>query len=221
MVFKKHLIVEGIFDKLFFDILLSSLTINDVDVKTPNKNGIAYNGKGNAIDLFASSLLNIYSGSVERLALIIDSDFSDISSQGFRNTLNVIIDKARSKGFDIKTLPTNYKNGILLKSDSCGFDVALWIMPNNKSDGYIEYLLFDALNEVKSNITSEATSIIAKTKVKEYPSHHEMKARLAIAMAMLENPGRNISHLIDKNILDYKNNPSLKNIITFLSTYFK
>ncbi|MDR2176571.1 MAG: hypothetical protein LBP20_00825 [Treponema sp.] len=44
------------------------MTINDVDVKTPNKNGIAYNGKGNAIDLFASSLLNIRSGSIERLA---------------------------------------------------------------------------------------------------------------------------------------------------------
>jgi hypothetical protein len=220
MVFKKHLIVEGIFDKLFFDALFSALTINDVDVKTPNKNGIAYNGKGNAVDLFVSSLLNIHSGSIEKLALVIDSDFSDISSQGFRNTLKVIIEKARSKGFDIKTLPANYKNGILLKNDSCRFDVALWIMPNNKLDGYIEYLLFDALNAVKSNITSEATSIIAKIKAKEYPLHHEMKAKLAIAMAMMENPGRNISHLIDKNILDYENNSSLKDIITFLRVYF-
>ncbi|MDR0719292.1 MAG: hypothetical protein LBF78_06615, partial [Treponema sp.] len=95
MLFRKHLIVEGVFDKLFFDALLSALTINDVDVKTPNKNGIAYNGKGNAVDLFASSLLNIHSGSIERLALVVDSDFSDISLQGFRNTLNRIIEKTR------------------------------------------------------------------------------------------------------------------------------
>jgi hypothetical protein len=165
--------------------------------------------------------LNIHSGSIERLALVVDSDFSDISLQGFRNTLNRIIEKTRSKGFDVKTSPANYKNGILLKNDSCGYDVALWIMPNNQLDGYIEYLLFDALNVVKSNITSEATSIIAKSRAKEYPPHHEMKAKLAIAMAMLENPGRNISHLIDKNILDYENNSSLKGIITFLCAYFK
>jgi hypothetical protein len=218
---KKLLIVEGHFDKLFFDALLPALNIHDVDVKTPNKNGVAYNGKGNAINLFAASLLNIRSGSIEKLALIIDSDFSTISSQGFRNTLNAVIERTSAKKFEIKTSPTSYQSGILFKNDSSGIDAALWIMPNNKEDGYIEYFLFDALSNVKSDITSEAANIIAKMKAKEYPVHHETKAKLAVAMAMLENPGRNISHLIEKDILDCKNNPFLKRFTTFLSTYFK
>ena len=221
MTFKKQLIVEGVFDKLFFDALLQALGINNVDVITPQKNGIAYNGKGNAIDLFTTILLNVQSGSIEKLALIIDSDFSEISSQGFRNTLNILIEKIRHRGFDIKTQPANYRDGILFKNDSCELDVALWIMPDNKMDGYLEYLLFDALNAVKPNITSEATDIISRIKTKEYPAHHEMKAKLAIAMAMLENPGRNISHLIGKNILDYRNNKSLKTFTTFLCGYFE
>jgi hypothetical protein len=187
----------------------------------PQKSGIAYNGKGNAIDLFVSTLLNIQSGSIERLALIIDSDFSHISSQGFRNTLNTIIEKTRTKGFDIKTQPVNYQNGILLKNDAHELDVALWIMPDNKIDGYLEYLLFSALGAAKTDITSEATEIISKIKTKEYPAHHEMKAKLAIAMAMLENPGRNISHLIEKNILDYGNNQYLKTFTIFLRDYFR
>jgi len=219
--FKKYLIVEGVYDKLFFDALLPAIDINDVDVKIPNKNGIAYNGKGNAIDLFESMLLNIQSGNTEKLALVIDSDFTKISSQGFRNTLDKLIEKTNKKGYDIKTQPVDYHKGILFKKDACEFDVALWIMPDNKMDGYLEYLLFNALNMTKTNITSEATNIISKIKNKEYPAHHEMKAKLAIAMAMLENPGRNISHLINKNILDYKNNHYLKAFITFLCDYFR
>jgi hypothetical protein len=220
MLFKKQLIVEGVFDKLFFDALLSGLAIKDVDVKTPHRSGIAYNGKGNAIDLFVSSLLNILSGNIEKLALVIDADFADISSQGFRNTLDAVVKKTCCKGFDIKTMPTNYQNGIFLKNDACGLDAALWIMPNNNFDGYLEFLIFKALDMVKPNITFEAASIIAKIKTKEYPAHHEMKAKLAVAMAMLENPGRNISHLIEKNILDYRNNQYLKAFINFLCNYF-
>ena len=165
--------------------------------------------------------MNIQSGSIERLALIIDSDFSHISSQGFRNTLDKIIEKTRTKGFDIKTQPVNYQNGILLKNDAYEMDVALWIMPDNKIDGYLEYVLFSALSAAKTNITSEATDIISKIKTKEYPAHHEMKAKLAIAMAMLENPGRNISHLIEKNILDYENNQYLRTFTAFLRDYFR
>jgi hypothetical protein len=216
----KNLVVEGVFDKLFFDALFAGLGINDVEVKTPRNDGLSYNGKGNAIDLFASSLLNVHSGSIKKLALIIDSDFSELSSEGFHNTLSKVIEKTRNKKFEIKTQPANYKNGILLRNDSCGLDVALWIMPDNKKDGYLEYLLFNALKTVKTDITNEATNIIEKIKTKEYPAHHEMKAMLAVAMAMLENPGRNISHLINKDILDYKNNPYLRTFITFLCDYF-
>ena len=218
---KKYLIVEGVYDKIFFEALLLALGVNDVEIKTPINNGLSYNGKGNAINLFVSSLLSIRSGSIKKLALIVDSDFSKISSQGFRNTLDAVIAKTRAKGFDIKTQPVNYKDGILLKNDSCELDAALWIMPDNKMDGYIEYLLFDALSLVKTDITSEATSIIEKSKTKEYPAHHEMKAKLAIAMAMLENPGRNISHLINKNILNYKDNKLLNYFTNFLFDYFK
>jgi hypothetical protein len=221
MLSKKYLIVEGVFDKLFFDALLPALGIKDVEIKTPQNNGIAYNGKGNAIDLYVTMLLGIPSGGTERLALIIDADFSEISSQGFRTTLNTLIEKTSTKGFDIKTQATDYRNGILFKNDAYKLDVALWIMPDNKIDGYLEYLLFNALSAVKTNITTEATDIISKIKTKEFPAHHEMKAKLAIAMAMLENPGRNISHLIDKNILNYGNNQYLKTFTTFLCNYFR
>lgn len=220
MSVKKYLVVEGIFDKAFYDALLPAIGIRNVDVKTPNDSGIAYNGKGNAIDLFATILLSLQSDSAAKLAIIVDADFTDIHSQGFRSTLNNLLEKSKSKGFNLKTKPGNYQNGILLKSDKCKNDAAVWIMPDNKKDGYLEYLLFDALDAVKNDITSEAISIISKMKHSEYPAHHEMKAKLAVAMAMLENPGRNISHLIGKNIIKYDDNQYLKNLKTFLCNYF-
>jgi hypothetical protein len=212
----KLLIVEGTFDKSFFEALLSALKIKDVEVKTPG-----CNGKGNAIKLFTTSLKMAKSGDVERLALIIDSDFSDISSQGFRKTLNDVIDKVTVEGFTVKTSAAAYQNGILLEDKAYSAVAALWIMPDNKTDGYIEYLLFEALNAVKPDMATEAADIVEKIRNKEYPHHHEMKANLAVAMAMLDNPGRNISRLISKNILDYRNNPSLKKLTSFLSSFFK
>ncbi|MDR0965413.1 MAG: hypothetical protein LBM75_02715 [Myxococcales bacterium] len=93
-------------------------------------------------------------------------------------------------------------------------------MPNNKSDGYLENLLFDALKLEKPELASESEDIVLKFKNKAYPPHHETKAKLAIAMAMLENPGRNISHLIEKDILNHNTNDILGNFISFLKSYF-
>jgi hypothetical protein len=221
MQVKKQLIVEGYFDKMFMDSLLKSSGIKDVDVKMPQAIGTQYGGKGNAINVFASALNLLNDGSLEKIALVIDADFVDISSQGFRNTLQTIKDKTSVKGFNIKTQPVNYRNGIYFKKDSLDVDVAIWIMPDNHLDGYIEYLLFEALKTTKTSIICEMEGIISGMKNKEYPKHHEMKAKLAIAMAMLENPGRNITHLVEKDILNHNHNPVLKNFINFLEYYFK
>jgi hypothetical protein len=219
--YTKKLIVEGYFDKLFLDILLQSMKLKDVEVKTPQKNGIMHGGKGNAISVFVSALKLLNDGSIEKLALIVDADFSNISSQGFRKTFDEISVKVNSEGFDIKTASSKFKNGIYYKKESIGVDVAVWIMPNNGLDGYLEYLLFDAFKVTKPQIVSEAEKIIDRLQNKEYPPHHEMKAKLAISMAMLENPGRNISHLVEKNILNYSHNPVLQDFVDFLKNYFQ
>jgi hypothetical protein len=218
---KKQLIVEGYFDKLFFGALLRSMGVDDVDVKMPQSAGASYGGKGNAISVFYSALGLLNDGSIENLALIVDADFVEISSQGFRNTLKEINKQLDIKDFKLKTMAAKYKNGLIYRKDSLGIDVAVWIMPDNSSDGYLEYMLFNALHEKRSLIATEATTIVSGLKNKEYAPHHERKAKLAVAMAMLENPGRNISHLIESDILDHNNNSILKDFIEFLKQFYK
>ncbi|GHU58111.1 hypothetical protein FACS189444_1290 [Spirochaetia bacterium] len=132
-----------------------------------------------------------------------------------------IKDKIGKKGFNLTTSPTNYKAGLFFRNSSLDVDIAVWIMPNNGLNGYLEYLLFDALKTTKSAICIDAEKIISTLKNSEYPKHHEMKAKLAVAMAILENPGRNISHLIEKDILDGKHNQVLKEFTNFLQQFYK
>ncbi|MDR1231963.1 MAG: hypothetical protein LBK61_11270 [Spirochaetaceae bacterium] len=218
---KKRLIVEGYFDKLFQDALLRSLGMSDIEVTIPQTSGSPYGGKGNAINLFASATHLLYDGSLEKLALIVDADFENISSQGFGKTLENIEEKVNAKGFEKQTKPVNYKTGIYFTKESPKVKIAAWIMPNNSINGYLEYLLFEALKMTKSSITNETENIVSKIQNKEYPPHHEMKAKLAVAMAMMENPGRNISHLMEKDMLDCNNNIKLRDFIEFLSEYFE
>jgi hypothetical protein len=221
MIYKKQIFVEGYFDKLFLESLLHSLNLKDIEVKMPQMTGVSYGGKGNAISVFSSALNLLNDGSIENLALIVDADFTAISSQGFSNTLQAIKDKVEIKGFRLTKSSKNYETGLFFRNDSLKVDIAVWIMPNNGFDGYLEYLLFNALKITKSLIAADAIKISSALRNKEYPEHHEMKAELAIAMAMLENPGRNISHLIEKDILNYNNNPVLKNFTDFLKQFYK
>ena len=217
---KQYLIVEGYFDKLFYSSLLPKIGRKDINITTPNRNGTGYNGKHNAIDLCCKLIDQMLDGSIDKIGLIIDSDFNDISSQGFVNSLDYIKAKLSDKGFDIKTKPVKYNDGLHFYHSGLNKDIALWLMPDNKNDGYLEYLLFEALTETKSDLTAEAIQIISSLKNKEYPSHHECKAKLAIAMSMLDNPGRNITHLIEKDIVNLHANKKMDKLLNFLTTYF-
>ncbi|MDR0965414.1 MAG: hypothetical protein LBM75_02720 [Myxococcales bacterium] len=130
---KNLLIVEGKFDKEFLENLLKRIGIS-VEIVTPQtSSGAGYGGKGNAITLFISSLKRLEQGSLEKLALVIDADFSNIHTQGFQNTLKSLLDpkngKLKETGFDIRTKSNEYQSGLFFRNESLECDIALWIMP--------------------------------------------------------------------------------------------
>jgi len=93
-------------------------------------------------------------------------------------------------------------------------------MPDNKNEGYLEYLLVEAIDSANKQSREEAGKICNELKNYTFPEHHRQKSLLAIFMAMQENPGRNITHLIEKNYIDFKNE-KMKKLISFITDYYK
>ncbi|MDM8523712.1 hypothetical protein QUF80_10100 [Desulfococcaceae bacterium HSG8] len=217
---KKYLIVEGYYDFLFYTSLFNKLKIKDIKIIPPQSLGFRYNGKGNTITLLKDLIKQFYDGSVEKIGIIVDADFKDISKQGFHNTLHDIKGKVEKYGYEPFTKPNDYHNGIILKSSKGLPDIAVWIMPDDKNEGYLEYLLLDVIDSSNKRSTEEAGKICNDLKNYSFPEHHRQKSFLAIFMAMQENPGRNITHLIEKDYIDFQNG-KMEKLINFIIDYYK
>lgn len=108
----------------------------------------------------------------------------------------------------------------MLKSSKGLPDIAVWIMPDNKNEGYLEYLLLEVIDSANEQSKEEAKKICTNLKNYSFPEHHRQKSFLAIFMAMQENPGRNITHLIEKGYIDFKN-VKMEKLINFIVNYYK
>jgi len=216
---KKYLIVEGYYDFLFYTSLFNKLNIKGIKIIPPQSFGFQYNGKGNSMGLLNDLVKQFYDGRVEKIGIIVDADFNTISKQGFHNTLRAIHEKVAEYGYEPFTKPNEFYNGIILRSSKGLPDIAVWIMPNNKNEGYLEYLLTEIINSDYKSSIEEAEDICGKLKNYTFPAHHRQKSFLAIFMAMQENPGRNITHLIEKDYIDFKNE-KIEKLINFITNYY-
>jgi hypothetical protein len=61
------------------------LKIKDIKIISPQSFGFPYNGKGNAINLLKDLIKQFYDGRAEKIGIILDADFNNISKQGFHN----------------------------------------------------------------------------------------------------------------------------------------
>jgi len=216
---EKYLIVEGYYDFLFYTSLFKELSLRGIDIIQPKDFSPSFNGKGNAVNMLNDLIWQLYDGRAKRIGIIIDADFDYISNQGFHNTFHQVCEKVKDHGYEPFTQPCNYHKGIILKSSKGLPEVAVWIMPDNSHVGYLEFLLLDSINSERVQCLKEAENICKNLENFKFPEHHKRKAILAIFMAMQENPGRNITHLIEKKYLDFEK-ATMKNLITFVKTYY-
>lgn len=212
---QRYLVVEGTFDYNFFELLLKKCSIKNIEISRAH-----YGGKGNAINILPELIKQFHDGSADKIALIVDSDFISISKQGFYNTLDDVKEKIEPEGYELQTQPCNFNKGLIFKNTSHLPDIAVWIMPDNSSDGYLETLLFNSLKENEVKYLGEANRLYKSVKIKKYPNHHESKAKLAFYMAIQDNPGRNISHIIRKDFIDFDSD-QMKKFIDWLTNYFQ
>ena len=64
------------------------------------------------------------------------------------------------EGYELLTKPNKYNEGIILKSSKGLPDIAVWIMPDNKSEGYLEFLLIEAIDSANKQSKEEAEKFV-------------------------------------------------------------
>ncbi len=217
---QRYLVVEGTFDYNFFELLLNKCSIKNIKIIHPKSFGGYYGGKGNAINILPNLIKQLQDKTADKIALIVDSDFISISRQGFHNTLDDVKEKIEPEGYELLTQSCNFNKGLIFKNTSDLPNIAVWIMPNNSSDGYLETLLFNSIKENEGDYLEEANRLYRSVNIKKYPHHHEYKAKLAFYMAIQDNPGRNISHIITNDFIDFDYD-QMKKFIDWLTNYFQ
>jgi hypothetical protein len=217
---KKYLIVEGYYDYLFYKSLFEKFAIKQIEILKPQDAKIPYGGKGNAVKLLGRLVPQFRDGRAERILIVLDADFKDICNEGFHKTLGTIHDEVKMYGYDVFTQPAKYAEGIVLKSSKGLPDIAVWIMPDNSNEGYLESLLIEIMNYSNQACIREAKEICHSLKNRRFKAHHQHKAILALFMAMQDNPGRNATHLVEKEHIDFDNG-KIKRFIDFIQSYYR
>lgn len=216
---EKYLIVEGYYDKIFYSKLFEKIKLKNIKIVKPNDYLVPYNGKGNCIKLLEKLTKQFVDGRASKIAIILDADFKGISSQGFWNTFHEIEKIISPFGYNVKTRTCDFNKGIIFNNSNGMPDIGVWIMPDNSGEGFLEYFILDSLDSEFSPELIEAREICSNIKNKKFPDHHKTKAELSIFMAMQENPGRNITHIIEKSMLNFNGEKS-KLFFSFLKDYF-
>lgn len=217
---ERYLVVEGTFDHNFFGLLLDKCLIRNIHIAPPQGLGADSNGKGNAINILPDLIKQFQDGSSDKIALIVDSDFISISKQGFHNTLTLVKQKIEPEGYELATQSCNFNKGLIFRNTKGLPDIAVWIMPDNSSEGYLETLLFGSLKEEEDEYLNEANRLYESIQIKKFPDHHESKSKLAFYMAIQKSPGRNISHIVTKDLIEFDSG-QIKMFIDWLKSYFQ
>lgn len=96
--------------------------------------------------------------------------------------------------------------GYIARSTKTNNNIGIWLMPDNKSAGALEYLLLDLVpadSEELWNFASECTDASLKHRAK-IPSQSALKARLHCWLAWQEKPGEPYGKAIEFNYLGHE-----------------
>ena len=201
---KRILIVEGNSDLFFFDAIIRKFGIKDVEV-CPPASVKRHNGKFHAIDCLYSYAKQLLDKSIERLALVVDSDTPlQDQARGLKITLNHLDNKLSTLGFKRSSI---HGGGFLYQTQTKvgKFEIGVWIMPDCQDDGSLETFVAQHIDSSSAqgtlfNHAKNTTAKIAKPLFDR--DAHGLKADVATWLAWQKNPGKGIQSVVGDNLID-------------------
>lgn len=86
------------------------------------------------------------------------------------------------------------------------FRVGLWVMPNNKDNGYFEHFLTQLIdpNDPSLKLAQQMLEQVAKSGHQRFPDLRTQKALLAIFLAIQQEPGMSPTTALRKGLLNHQ-----------------
>lgn len=213
----KRLIVEGSADKHFFASLCRELGCGDIWIGPPTEHDQGGNGKGNAFQALSDYLEEITTGHVTHLGIVIDADFcSSSQNDGFQATYSEISKRLNQHGY---LQHGDGKAGFIFTHLKNLPNIGVWIMPDNKSDGYLEQFCIHAASKSEACLLDHAKRAVATLTNPKFSPHKLAKAEISTWLAWQTDPGQGLNSLIGGNLLDTESS-TFKSLTFWLKTIF-
>jgi hypothetical protein len=231
------LLVEGKSDKEFFETLFRNKE-NELlgDKKIPmfilvpdELNPDSGNNKTNLIKELIVQINSFKDANLKRLGVIVDADFKNINNGGVEKTMKTISDALLKKDYlkietSINSDSATFK-GFVFKNDAGYPDINIWIMPNNKDDGYLEYFIKDNIIENKkdklqASLFEYAIDCFSKIPDKQVIQHRDIdksKSEIATWLAFQKKPQYSLAAVV--NLIDFTQHTA-KNLMDWLKDTF-
>jgi len=216
---KKRLIVEGEADQNFFEALCRENGITKPWIGPPTKFSQGGNGKGNALQALEDSLPDIETGHVTSLGIVVDADFVAAGANNGVIATRARIDAIVGK-YGYSPVGTNPAKGLIYSPKKKGLpQIGAWIMPDNRSDGYLEQFCLSSASPNEAALIAETKRVVAALIPKRFPPHKTVKAEVATWLAWQQEPGQGLNAVVGGKLLD-TTHASYMNLTNWLRTLF-
>lgn len=216
----RRLIVEGQADQNFFEALCRCNGITKLWIGPPTKWAQGGDGKGNALQALNDALEDIRTGHVTSLGIVVDADFvSAGAANGIAATRARIEAIVGKLDYSIVSGSSAAK-GLVYSSKRKGLpQIGAWIMPDNRSDGYLEHFCLASAAPSEAALVAEAKRAVAVLSSKRFPTHKTVKAEVSTWLAWQQEPGQGLNGLIGGKLLD-ATQTSYANLTNWLKLLF-
>jgi hypothetical protein len=209
---RRILLVEGLSDESFYSAIIKQFSLNaSVVAAAPRSLNGGKNSKNGAINLLESLLEDLFDGSRERIALVVDADLATFNQgfAGFENTLKHVIAKIKPLGYT-KQYKVLKDGGLVFEHNDGLPPFGLWIMPNNHDEGALEDWIKTTIVSTEKALFDKAVSTVADLDNKKFKSHQQSKAELATWLAWQKKPGEGLYYLLEADLLDSQSHELLR-----------
>jgi len=213
------LLVEGEFDRAFFEVICKSIGLDtSVKVAPPKSLSGTHNTKEGVFNYSPTLLSQLADGSLTRLGLVVDADSPPTG--GFATTLTRVHGIVAPYGY--KPLPTLgvAASGQIYKNDDGLADIGLWVMPDNAANGILEDWAKQCLLPAEAALFNLAATTVAALPVpKKFSGLHVSKAEVATWLAWQKQPGHGLYRAAEDGLFD-TGSPQYVALIAWLEHVF-
>jgi len=198
---ERILLVEGAADSLFYEVWCRE-PHRGVRTKPPKFFGGAVDSKTHAIHILPTIIKQLRDGSIERLGVVVDADYAASHGLGFSGTLQFVSTTLKAENFVGPTTSPSGSGFVFRHLDGLA-PVGLWVMPDNSSDGMLEYFIKKAIvDPAQSALFQKAQQDVGRIVSPLFKTIHLSKAEVATWLAWQKMPGQGLAATVGGELID-------------------